>query len=464
MLTRVEIDGFKSFEHFVLDLQPFTVIFGANATGKSNLFDALRLLSRLASMDLASAFAGSESGREGDASRGDPIEQFRKVSSGTCRQITIAVEVLLPRNIRDPHGGEADLSQTRIRYEIVIERHEGQGRDRLVVTKEEAVPIRRDRDGWKPGGQGPSQAFEEAFVVRRRKSPFISTQEENGHVVLHLHQEGRQGRKRPADTVSATVLSSITTIDFPHLYALKEELRSIQFLHLIPEALRAPSPIMAPDLLTTDGRNLASVLARIELETKDEIHPRGEITEIRNAVSTLVPGILDIHVRYDETERRHRVELETSDGLTLSARVASDGTLRMLALVAMIHDPRCPGVICFEEPENGVHKTRLVLLIDMLRQSCSDPSDEDVLLDEPLRQILLNTHSPVVAKALVRHKHDIVIAESVSRVADGRRERMTNMRNCQTNPQGSLPGTADTPPLSDYEIDALAGAEDAYAT
>ena len=358
MLTRVEIDGFKSFEHFALDLQPFTVIFGANATGKSNLFDALRLLSRLASMDLVSAFAGSESGREGDVSRGDPIEQFRKVSSGTCRQITIAVEVLLPCNIRDLQGGEAELALTRIRYAITIERHEEQGRERLVVTKEEAFPISRENDGWKPGGKSVSRAFENAFVSRRRHSPYISTLEENGHVVLHLHQDGRQGRKRAADTVSATILSSITTVDFPHLYALKEELRSVHFLHLVPEALRTPSPLMAPDLLTSDGRNLASVLARIERETKTDKYPRGEIAAIRNAVSTLVPGILDVHVRYDETERRNRVELETSDGLTLSARVASDGTLRMLALVAMIHDPRCPGVICFEEPENGVHKTR----------------------------------------------------------------------------------------------------------
>ena len=41
MITRIEIDGFKSFSDFALDLGPFHVIIGANGCGKSNLFDAL---------------------------------------------------------------------------------------------------------------------------------------------------------------------------------------------------------------------------------------------------------------------------------------------------------------------------------------------------------------------------------------------------------------------------------------
>lgn len=69
-----------------------------------------------------------------------------------------------------------------------------------------------------------------------------------------------------------------------------------------------------------------------------------------------------------------------------------------------------------------------------------------------------------MAKALVLYKHDIVIAESVSRITDGRRERMTNMRSFQTTPQGSLPVTTGPRPISDYEIEALAEAEDAYST
>ena len=52
MITRIEIDGFKSFQDFKVDLSPFQVIVRANGVGKSNLFDALHVLSHLADTDL----------------------------------------------------------------------------------------------------------------------------------------------------------------------------------------------------------------------------------------------------------------------------------------------------------------------------------------------------------------------------------------------------------------------------
>ncbi|MFI6072759.1 AAA family ATPase [Actinoplanes sp. NPDC051343] len=48
MLTRIEIDGFKTFRDFALDLPPFLVLLGPNGAGKSNLSDALDFLSGLA--------------------------------------------------------------------------------------------------------------------------------------------------------------------------------------------------------------------------------------------------------------------------------------------------------------------------------------------------------------------------------------------------------------------------------
>jgi AAA15 family ATPase/GTPase len=53
MITQIEIDGFKSFKDFKVELAPFQVIVGPNGSGKSNLFDALLLLSRFAEMDLS---------------------------------------------------------------------------------------------------------------------------------------------------------------------------------------------------------------------------------------------------------------------------------------------------------------------------------------------------------------------------------------------------------------------------
>ena len=55
MLTRIEIDGFKTFEKFGLDLGPMTAIVGPNASGKSNLFDALKFISLLSKSDIRTA-------------------------------------------------------------------------------------------------------------------------------------------------------------------------------------------------------------------------------------------------------------------------------------------------------------------------------------------------------------------------------------------------------------------------
>jgi AAA15 family ATPase/GTPase len=44
MITRVEISGFKTFTDFSVDLAPLSVIAGANASGKSNFLDALRIV------------------------------------------------------------------------------------------------------------------------------------------------------------------------------------------------------------------------------------------------------------------------------------------------------------------------------------------------------------------------------------------------------------------------------------
>ena len=91
MLTRIEIDGFKTFEDFKLDVTPFMVVLGPNAAGKSNLFDVVQLLSRLASTDLRTAFTGL---------RGEPWELFRRDAKGEPgKRMRLAVEVLVAERL-----------------------------------------------------------------------------------------------------------------------------------------------------------------------------------------------------------------------------------------------------------------------------------------------------------------------------------------------------------------------------
>jgi predicted ATPase len=100
MLTRVEIDGFMSFESFSIDLPPFAVVVGPNAVGKSNFFDALRLFSRLADKDVHTAFQDL---------RGEPSELFRVgADSKPASRIRLAAEVLLERTVRDSYCSGTD--------------------------------------------------------------------------------------------------------------------------------------------------------------------------------------------------------------------------------------------------------------------------------------------------------------------------------------------------------------------
>lgn len=113
MLTRIEIDGFKTFREFALDLPPFMVLLGPNGAGKSNLFDALRFLSRLVSDPVLEAAQDA---------RGDLLELFHHDSEGRrSDRIRFAVEVLLDDAVTDAFGETSELPTTRVRYELTIE-------------------------------------------------------------------------------------------------------------------------------------------------------------------------------------------------------------------------------------------------------------------------------------------------------------------------------------------------------
>ena len=141
MITRIELDGFKTFQDFSLDLSPLQVIVGANGVGKSNLFDALQLLSRLADSDLRTAF---------QAMRGEVGELFTIRADGqTASRIRLAVELLVNRHVQDDWGIHQELTYPRMRYELEIARRRDElGLVRLYVEHEFLTAIPRKGDRW----------------------------------------------------------------------------------------------------------------------------------------------------------------------------------------------------------------------------------------------------------------------------------------------------------------------------
>lgn len=398
MLTRLEIDGFKTFENLDISFSPFTVILGSNAAGKSNLFDAIKLLSNLATKDVNEALKDM---------RGEPLELFRQTpGQGRVRKMSLAAEVMVDPLVRDPWGSEVRLSHTRMRYEVTLERRESRnGLERIQVAKEAVYPVMSKDDRWAQA-QRPTKAFKNAYLLYGRQKPWLTTEDLPRGRSFNIHQDGRAGRNRPAypaGAAEATVLYSITNAEFSHLFALREEMRNWRLLQLDPALLRKPAPAAASDVLDVDGANLAAVLARLKAETATPESPNGVLSDIAAELSSLIPGVTQLDARLHDASREYRIELTMRDGLPYTSRVISDGTLRVLALLTLLNDPQHRGLICFEEPENGVHPGRVRQLVRRLNDMVSTPAgfDSDGEPASPLCQLLLNSHSPVVLSALL---------------------------------------------------------------
>ncbi|RIV40618.1 AAA family ATPase [Micromonospora radicis] len=417
MLTRIEIDGFKSFRRFSLDIPPFLVIIGRNAAGKSNLFDAVQFLSRLAGDPVLEA---------AQHMRGDVADLFHRPTEGPpVDEMSFAAEVLLGRSVTDAFGDTAEVNHSRLRYELTIQlRATGHGGTQRPYVVQEAVRrIRRADDTWMQS-RTPDQRKRLA-TYRSGADPLETEEDDAGRPVFSIRQQGNQGRKRrlPATSATATVLSSLTTAtDFPLLYALKRELQSWRLLHLDPSALRAPDSYDDPDSLSANGGHLANTLRRLVDETATSDRPEGFLNDLSADLAAVIPGVIRVRLSEDEARRQRQIMVLTRDEAPFSARVASDGTLRAIALLAALYDPRGAGLICFEEPENGIFPQRLAQFVRYLRnlvdRALNTPSD-----GAALTQLILSSHSPAILRALdpaqAKKRPDAVFMDVVSRVQRG---------------------------------------------
>ena len=408
MITRIEIDGFKSFNEFALDLDSLTIIAGPNGSGKSNLFDALYHLSRLADKTLVEAFTSK---------RGSYAELFSLMPDGSrADTISYAVEMLLPEQVIDEFSVAAEIQQRRLRYELKIRMEDSPQRGFFIENEHLAI-IRKSDDSkfirryLKAGGTLPQ-------LTRGRQTPYIEVEGNR----IKLAQDGNQGRKREFSQVGAkrTVLSLQTTVEFPHAFAARSTLLSLKLLQLNPEELRHPSKFGSPSIMGYDGKYFASALDRLK---KGESEAMRYISE---DLAAIVHNIAKVDVVEDPTREVHEIQVTHVDGYPIPAHQLSDGTLRILALVAMSYDSRSSGVVMLEEPENGVHPGRVGDIVEILR-SISDLAGG--------RQVLANTHSPVVVGKV--RDESLVMAYSLLRGGEEPRA-VTEMRYVYRDEPGDM--------------------------
>ncbi len=394
MITYIKINGFKSFHNFEMEFTPLTIIAGTNASGKSNLFDALMLLSRLAEVDkLQNAFKEQ---------RGEMVELFTQYSDNEyASEMEFIVEMLVNKDVKDAWGGEAKLKYTRLKYELKIKRFINEsGMNDLEVIHESLVKLKHDKDSWINIIQKNYRDFWRPKVkTGRRGTPYISTEKINDMPAIIVPQDGEGGNKRsfPLKNATKTVLSSFDTIDFRHILAAKEEMKSWKFLQLNPGDLRQPtSKKSGDDKISSSGENLAAALYRIKIQ--DDY----SLIQISRALGNFLPNFTDVNVIDDKENSQFLIKLKGVDGKEYTSRVLSEGTLRLLALCILQFDESFTGLLCFEEPENGIHPFRIKAMAKLLKDLSTDFSD----LEMPLRQVIVNTHSPALVLEMVRFKND----------------------------------------------------------
>lgn len=159
---------------------------------------------------------------------------------------------------------------------------------------------------------------------------------------------------------------------------VKRALSNMQKLDFDMHALRDYSQDSVAQRLGERGENFAALVKSI---LADERLKEAYISWLRH----LTPVELDDVAILQGAVGEPLFALKEGDNI-LPAQVLSDGTLRFAALTAAFFQPDMPDILTVEEIENGIHPTRLRLLVELLKSQSREEGP----------QVFATTHSPVV--------------------------------------------------------------------
>ncbi len=380
MLTRIHIRGYKSLDGCTVRLAPLTVLFGANAAGKSNFLDALQLLSRMAAgPTLKDAFD--------PPCRGKPLESFTLGGGGlkgllARDRLSFSIEADLRlsdavvdavereiRTLRQP--GRDGAPDDRGRHAVRV--RERDLRYRIEVEMIPRTGVLRVADEY-------LGALNREGEPKRTRRPFLERQGDR----LHLRHEGQSHPTYIERFLDRSILSMPHYAPHhPHLSAARRELAGWLFFYFEPrERMRASSPVKETRHIGPMGEELASFLNTMKANDP------GQFKGVEKALHLLIPSIEGIEVEIGEIGE---VEIRLREnGAAIPARAVSEGTLRMLGLLALAGANEAPTLVGFEEPENGIHPRRIELVAELLKTRQSQGS----------AQTIVTTHSPILPDRL----------------------------------------------------------------
>ncbi|HDH98062.1 MAG TPA: ATPase [Deltaproteobacteria bacterium] len=426
MLTRLKVSGFKNLVDVDVRFGPFTCVAGANGVGKSNLFDAIRFLRALTNETMVNAALSVRAGGERSA---DIRSLFHRIGDKFTKEISFEAEMIIPSEGIDDLGQEAKAGITFLRYTVVLAYRVDKGLPSLGSLE----LIREDLDyiklseAWRHL-RFPHKAsiWRKSAVRGKRTSPFISTGYQGENRIIKLIQEGggRKTKTVSASNLPRTVLSTVNTIENPTALLARREMQSWQLLQLEPSSIREPDRFITHAGLGPDGSHLAATLYYLAHSHKYTNHTSKDeaavwfYDKVAARLSELIDDVYSIRIDRDERRRLLTLELTDHNGTVYPAHLLSDGTLRFLALAVLESDPKTSGLICLEEPEDSIYPERIPALLQLLQDIATDVKNQ-IGPSNPLRQVIVNTHSPAVVNLVP--DDSLLVAESKEIVQDGQK-------------------------------------------
>ena len=348
MITSIRLENFKNFADETLRVGPFTVIVGANASGKSNIRDAFRFLHGIGRGYTLAEIVGGKYGAGGQIEwagiRGavDEIIRFNQPS------------LLLQVGVED------------FTYTIRVGRDED--RDGAFQVKEESLklsatriystqPERGNLQSLRPG-DGELLLHWDRGITPREINTYVKVRADQPGITQFQRKERASDKHRPSTDRVIQVLGNM------------------RFLDLNPQRMREPA-FPGQTVMGDHGEHLPTVLQAI---CED---PERKETLVEWICELTPMDVRDFEFPTDPSGRVHLVFLEAK-GRKVSAYAASDGTLRFLAMLTVLLGPDPDGLYFFEEIDNGIHPARQWLLLELIEKQTAKRGI----------QVVTTTHSP----------------------------------------------------------------------
>ncbi|HRC85924.1 MAG TPA: AAA family ATPase [Thermoanaerobaculia bacterium] len=327
-----------------LKLGPLNVLIGPNGSGKSNLIEAISLL-RSAPGDLAAPV------REGGG-----VQDW--LWKGAQRPATARLEGVFGYPQRSSLRYRLAFAEAGARFEVVDER------------------------------------IENAVTDPGYERPYFYFGYERGRPMLNVKGDRRELIREEIDPQRSILSQRKDPDQYPEITYLGESLARIRiyrdwsFGRYTPPRLPQPADL-ANDFLAEDGRNLGLVLNSLQKEPETKRRLVAHLGE-------LAEGLDDFHVNV----QAGTVQIFVQEGKwAIPATRLSDGTLRYLALLAVLCHPQPPPLVCLEEPELGFHPDVLPHLAQILVEASEK------------MQLVVTTHSDILVDALSATPEAVLICE-----------------------------------------------------